>query len=74
MRLVEEQSDGAVRMGGRGRSTERSTGCDGSHRIPEETTNTTERDDGERRRYYRLTGSGQQMAVAELDRLRSLVA
>ena len=38
-----------------------------------ETTGDVERDDNERRRYYRLTAQGEQVATAEFARLRTLV-
>ncbi len=39
-----------------------------------ETTHRSERDPGDRRRYYELTGPGRTTALAELERLRTLVA
>jgi DNA-binding PadR family transcriptional regulator len=41
--------------------------------LIEETTTGAEPGDERRRRYYRLTATGQQVAQAELDRLQALV-
>jgi DNA-binding PadR family transcriptional regulator len=72
MRRVEEISDGAVRMGpGTMYGTINRLLADG---LIEETTQLRERNDVERRRYYRLTGAGERVAVAEVDRLRALLA
>ena len=72
MRRVEEISDGAVRMGpGTMYGTINRLLTDG---LIEETTHLRESDDVERRRYYRLTGAGERVAVAEVDRLRTLLA
>jgi DNA-binding PadR family transcriptional regulator len=72
MRRVEELSDGAVRMGpGTLYGTLNRLLGDG---LIVETTETAARDDGERRRYYRLSAEGERVAAAELTRLRSLVA
>lgn len=71
MRRVAELSDGAVRMGpGTLYGTLNRLVGDGL--IVE----TTARHDepGERRRYYELTATGRAAAVAELDRMRTLVA
>jgi DNA-binding PadR family transcriptional regulator len=71
MRRVEELSDGAVRMGpGTLYGTLNRLVGDG---LIEETTDRLPRDDGERRRYYQLTGNGRVIAVAELRRLQGLV-
>lgn len=71
MRLVEEQSDGSVRMGpGTLYGTLNRLLADG---LIEETTATRSPEEGDRRRFYRLAPNGQQMALAELERLRSLV-
>lgn len=71
MRLVEEQSGGAVRMGpGTLYGTLNRLLADG---LIEETTDASERSGSERRRYYRLTGIGDRAARLELDRLRRLV-
>jgi DNA-binding PadR family transcriptional regulator len=71
MQLVEDQSDGAVRMGpGTLYGTLNRLLRDG---LIIETTG--ERSlDGERRRYYRLTVDGDRVARAELQRLRALVS
>jgi DNA-binding PadR family transcriptional regulator len=62
MRNIEEMSGGAVRMG------------PGTlYGLIVETTDRVERDDHERRRYYQLTGEGRSVALAELERLQSLV-
>jgi DNA-binding PadR family transcriptional regulator len=71
MRRVAELSDGAVRMGpGTLYGTLNRLVQDG---LIEETTDTAGRDENERRRYYRLSSSGRAVALAELDRLRTLV-
>jgi DNA-binding PadR family transcriptional regulator len=72
MRRVEELSDGAVRMGpGTLYGTLNRLVDDG---LITETTGDVARDDKERRRYYRLTAQGEQVANAEFARLRTLVA
>ncbi len=72
MRRVEEISDGAVRMGpGTMYGTINRLLADG---LIEETTHLHEPDDAERRRYYRLTGAGERVAHAEVDRLRTLLS
>ncbi len=69
MRLVEDQSQGAVRMGpGTLYGTLNRLLGDG---LISETTG--DRSDNERRRYYKLTGEGDRVARTELDRIRSLV-
>lgn len=71
MRRVAELSDGAVRMGpGTLYGTLNRLVQDG---LIKETTDRVERQDNERRRYYQLSGAGRTVALAELDRLRSLV-
>ncbi|MFN0089448.1 MAG: PadR family transcriptional regulator [Acidimicrobiales bacterium] len=71
MRLVEDQSSGAVRMGpGTLYGTLNRLLSDG---LIVETTGRRARETHERRRYYELTGSGRQVAHAELDRIRHLV-
>lgn len=68
---VAELSDGVVRMGpGTLYGTLNRLVDDG---LIEETTDRVRRDDGERRRYYTLTGSGRAVAVDELVRLQALV-
>jgi DNA-binding PadR family transcriptional regulator len=72
MKQVEELSDGAVRMGpGTLYGTLNRLVDDG---LITETTDDVARDDNERRRYYRLTAQGEQVAHAEFARLRTLVA
>ena len=72
IRQVEELSDGAVRMGpGTLYGTLNRLVGDG---LIVETTDDVARDDNERRRYYRLTAQGEQVAKAEYARLRTLVA
>ncbi len=72
IRQVEELSDGAVRMGpGTLYGTLNRLVGDG---LIIETTDDIARDDNERRRYYRLTAQGEQVAKAEYARLRTLVA
>ncbi len=72
MQLVEEQSDGAVRMGpGTLYGTLNRLLADG---LIVETTGERDETAGERRRYYRLTAGGDRVARVELHRLRSLVA
>src|SRR5262245_33860060 len=71
MRRVEELSEGAVRMGpGTLYGTINRLVDEG---LMRETTDRVSRDDGERRRYYELTGQGRDIAIDELARLRSLV-
>jgi DNA-binding PadR family transcriptional regulator len=71
MTRVAELSDGAVRMGpGTLYGTLNRLVDDG---LIEETTDRTERTDGERRRYYELTPSGRAVAIDELTRLQGLV-
>ena len=71
MRLVDEQSQGAVRMGpGTLYGTLNRLLLDG---LIVETTEDSDRSGHERRRYYRLTHDGDRVARIELDRLRTLV-
>lgn len=71
MRRVEELSDGTVRMGpGTLYGTLNRLVDDG---LIVETTDRTERDESDRRRYYELTADGRAAALAELDRMRTLV-
>jgi DNA-binding PadR family transcriptional regulator len=71
MRLVEEQSQGAVRMGpGTLYGTLNRLLTAG---LIVETTDESDRSGNERRRYYRLTQDGERVAHVELDRLRTLV-
>lgn len=72
MRLVGEQSAGAVQMGpGTLYGTLNRLLADG---LILETTDQTPRVDNERRRYYRLTNEGERIARIELHRLRNLVS
>ena len=72
MRLVGEQSEGAVVMGpGTLYGTLNRMLTDG---LIVETTDQTARVDNERRRYYQLTADGQRVARLELNRLRNLVS
>jgi DNA-binding PadR family transcriptional regulator len=71
MRQVEDLSDGAVRLGpGTLYGTINRLVADG---LIEETTDRVVRGDGERRRYYQLTGTGRAVALEELARLQALV-
>ncbi len=71
MRLVDEQSKGSVHMGpGTLYGTLNRLLADG---LILETTEDSDRSGNERRRYYRLTQDGEQVARTELDRLRTLV-
>jgi len=71
MGRVAELSDGAVRMGpGTLYGTLSRLVDDG---LIEETTDLVARDDGERRRYYRLTPDGRAVALDELARLQNMV-
>jgi DNA-binding PadR family transcriptional regulator len=71
MRRISELSDGAVKMGpGTLYGTLNRLVDDG---LIVETTDRSDRNDGERRRYYELTAAGRAVAVAELDRMRTLV-
>ena len=71
MRRVEGLSNGTVRMGpGTLYGTLNRLLTDG---LIVETTDRHERQDGERRRYYRLTAEGERIAHLELEHLRSLL-
>jgi len=71
MRRVQEQSDGAVRMGpGTLYGTLNRLVDDG---LIVETTDRVSRSEGERRRYYELTAAGRDVALGELARLQALV-
>ncbi len=71
MRLVDEQSQGAVHMGpGTLYGTLNRLLADD---LIVETTDESARAGNERRRYYRLTQGGERVARVELDRLRTLV-
>lgn len=72
MQLVEEQSDGAVRMGpGTLYGTLNRLLSD---EMIVETTDRRAVETGERRRYYQLTADGDRVARRELHRLRTLVS
>jgi DNA-binding PadR family transcriptional regulator len=72
MRDVEQLSDGAVKMGpGTLYGTIKRLLADGL--IEEVTDTATPEADGERRRYYRLTASGEWAAATEVARLRTLL-
>jgi DNA-binding PadR family transcriptional regulator len=71
MRLVDEQSQGAVHMGpGTLYGTLNRLLADG---LIVETTDDSDRTGNERRRYYRLNHDGERVAHVELHRLRTLV-
>jgi DNA-binding PadR family transcriptional regulator len=71
MRSVEESSSGVVRMGpGTLYGTLKKLVDQG---LAEELDHRPDPDDDQRRRYYRMTGLGQQVCAAEADRLSSLV-
>lgn len=71
MRRVQDQSDGAMRMGpGTLYGTLNRLVEDG---LIVETTDRLSRSERERRRYYELTASGRSAALDELARLESLV-
>jgi DNA-binding PadR family transcriptional regulator len=71
MRRVGELSDGSVQMGpGTLYGTLNRLVAEG---LIVETTDRVPRTEGERRRYYELTPDGRSVAIAELDRLRSLL-
>lgn len=72
MQLVEEQSDGAVRMGPGTLYGTLNRLLEGGLIV--ETTGHRSFDGAERRRYYQLTATGDRVARLELDRLRSLVS
>ncbi len=71
MRRVADISDGAVRMGpGTMYGTLNRLVDEG---LITETTDRVARTEGERRRYYQLTPTGQSAALSELDRLQTLL-
>jgi DNA-binding PadR family transcriptional regulator len=71
MRLVDEQSQGAVTMGpGTLYGTLNRLLAD---TLIVETTDDSDRSGNERRRYYQLTKDGEHVARVELERLRTLV-
>jgi DNA-binding PadR family transcriptional regulator len=70
-RRVQEQTNGAVRMGpGTLYGTLNRLVDDG---LIVETTDRVSRSERERRRYYELTANGRAVAIAELERLQALV-
>jgi len=72
MRRVDELTDGSVRMGpGTLYGTLNRLLKD---RLITEVTAEVARDENDRRRFYRLTASGEQVAQAELTRLKNLVS
>jgi DNA-binding PadR family transcriptional regulator len=71
MQAVESTSDGLVRMGPATLyGTLKRLVAD---QLVEETANRPDSGDDQRRRYYRLTTLGQQVCIAESDRLADLV-
>ena len=71
MARVAELSDGAVRMGpGTVYGTINRLLADG---LIEESTDLVARDEGDRRRFYRLTAAGRAVAVDEVVRLQRMV-
>lgn len=71
MQAVEQSSGGIVRMGPASLYGTLKRLVD--HGLAEELAHRPVPDDDQRRRYYRLTGLGQRVCVAEADRLASLV-
>ena len=71
MQAVESSSDGIVRMGPATLYGTLKKLVDNG--LAEESASRPVADDDERRRYYRITGLGQQVCAAEADRLASLV-
>ena len=71
MQDVEESSNGLVRMGPATLYGTLKRLVDGG--LVEELAHRRTADDDQRRRYYRLTGLGQQICAAEADRLAGLV-
>lgn len=72
MQAVEASSNGVVRMGPATLyGTLKRLSESG---MAEELTDRPDRDDDQRRRYYRLTGLGRDVCLAESDRLADLVA
>lgn len=72
MQAVEESSNGLVRMGPATLYGTLKRLCELG--LAEEVAERPARDDDPRRRYYRLTGSGRAVCLAESDRLSALVA
>ncbi|MBK5288422.1 MAG: PadR family transcriptional regulator [Acidimicrobiia bacterium] len=71
MRRVGELSDGAVKMGPGTLYGTLNRLVDGGLIV--ETTDRVDRTETERRRYYELTPTGRTVALAELDRLQTLL-
>jgi DNA-binding PadR family transcriptional regulator len=71
MQAVEESSSGVVRMGPATLYGTLKKLVE--HGLAEELAHRPGPDDDQRRRYYRMTGLGQQVCAAEADRLSSLV-
>lgn len=71
MRSVEESSSGVVRMGPATLYGTLKKLVDQG--LAEELDHRPDPDDDQRRRYYRMTGLGQQVCAAEADRLSRLV-
>ncbi len=71
MQAVEHSSSGMVRMGPATLYGTLKKLVDQG--LAEELARRPDRDDDQRRRYYRLTGLGQRVCAAESDRLASLV-
>jgi len=71
MQAVEQSSDGLVRMGPASLYGTLKKLVD--HRLAQETDRQPGPGDDQRRRYYRLTALGEQVCMAEADRLASLV-
>ena len=71
MQAVEESSAGVVRMGPATLYGTLKKLVDQS--LAEELAHRPDPDDDQRRRYYRMTGLGQQVCTAEANRLSSLV-
>ncbi len=71
MQAVEESSSGVVRMGPATLYGSLKKLVDQG--LAEELAHRPDTDDDQRRRYYRMTGLGQQVCAAEANRLSSLV-
>jgi DNA-binding PadR family transcriptional regulator len=71
MQAVEQSSDGVVRMGPASLYGTLKRLVDAG--LAEELPHRPSADDDQRRRYYRLTGLGQQVCIAESDRLAKLI-
>ena len=71
MQIVEASSNGLVRMGPATLYGTLKRLCNAG--LTEELLHRAEPDDDQRRRYYRLTGLGRDVCLAEADRLADLV-